>query len=138
MGEEGGESPVEAERRINRVLVVAADREIQRMLSSQLIRAGYLVYGATNGYDALKQMERHPVDLVLTDYQMPVIGGLPFLSISRLRWPGTPVVVLCEEGSDMAQVQAVEEGAVAWIRKGCDSSTLLDVVALAIPQSAHF
>ena len=117
------------------VLVVAADPELRYALSMPLISAGYTVYGAANGYEALEQMEKHLVDLVLTDYQMPMMDGLEFLSISRLRWPGTPVVVMSGEQGDLKQ--AHEQGASAWIRKGCESTTLLDVVTMAIRHPAH-
>ena len=125
------------ERTNKRVLVVAHDRELRDMLSIQLISAGYTVYGAENGLEALEQMEKHPVDLVLTDYQMPWMDGIEFLSLSRLRWPGTPVVILSGKQGDLAHEQAVEEGAFAWVRKGCESMTLLEVVAMVIPHSAH-
>ena len=83
-------------------------------------------------------MAKRPVDLVVTDYQMLMMDKSSIPSIIRLRWPGIPVVVISREPGDLVQEQAVEQGAMVWIRKGCDSNTLLDVVAMAIPYSIHF
>jgi CheY-like chemotaxis protein len=129
---------MERERTYGSLLVVADDPELRRKLSVQLIGAEYRVHGASNGYEALDQMATRPVDLVVTDYQMSMMDGMELLSIIRLRWPGIPVVVISREPGDLVQQQAVEQGAMAWIRKGCDSNTLLDVVAMALPQSIHF
>jgi CheY-like chemotaxis protein len=83
-------------------------------------------------------MAKRPVDLVVTDYQMLMMDKSSIPSIIRLRWPGIPVVVLSGKQGDVAHTQAVELGAIAWIRKRCDSDTLFDVVAMAIPYSIHF
>jgi two-component system, response regulator FlrC len=126
---------MEQEQTDKRVLVVAADHELQHALSIPFSSAGYRVYGASNGYAALKQMEKQPVDLVLADYQMQMMDGLEFLSVSRLRWPGTPVVVLSGEQADQEKAQG--QGAIAWIRKGCEPTTLLDAVTMILQRSVH-
>ena len=75
------------------VLVVDDDHDLRYILSVRLVSAGYTVYGAGNGLEALMQMERYSVDVVVTDYRMPKMDGFEFLSLCRRKWPGTPVVV---------------------------------------------
>ena len=118
------------------VLVVDDDQDLRYILSVRLVSAGYLVYGATNGLEALVQMEKYSVDVVLTDYRMPKMDGFEFLSLCRLKWPGTPVVVFSAEQNDMAH-EAVERGAFAWVRKGSDYTMLLEILAAAVQQSIH-
>lgn len=124
------------ERNNKCVLVVDDDRELRYMFSVRLMSAGYTVYGAEDGLDALEQMEKHPIDVVLTDYRMPRMDGLEFLSISCMRWPGVPVVVFSGEQEDMAHA-AVDRGAFAWVRKGSDFTMLLEILAAAIQESVH-
>ena len=66
------------------VLVVDDDRDLRYLLSVRLVSAGYRVYGAANGLEALEQMEKHSVDVVLTDYRMPKMDGFEFLSACRV------------------------------------------------------
>jgi CheY-like chemotaxis protein len=133
----GEESLVEQEWNNKIVLVVEDDPKFRYMLAIRLISAGYTVYEAANGLEALEQMGKHPIDVVLTDCRMPKMDGLEFLSISSLRWPGVPVVIVSGERDDMVQ-EAIDRGAFAWVRKGAETATLLSVLAMAIPHSALF
>src|SRR5215510_1163305 len=69
-GQKGGISYF-MERKNKGLLVVEDDRDLRYLLSVKLVSAGYMVYGAANGLEALEQMEKHSIDAVLTDYHMP-------------------------------------------------------------------
>jgi len=124
------------ERNNKRVLVVDDDHDLRYILSVRLVSAGYMVYGAADGLEALVQMEKYSVDVVLTDYRMPKIDGFEFLSLCRIKWPGTPVVVFSAEQDDLAH-EAVERGAFAWVRKGSEYTMLLEILVAAVQQSVH-
>ena len=118
------------------VLVVDDDSHLRYLLSLRLVSAGYRVYGAANGWEALEQMEKHSIDVILTDSHMPEMNGFALLSICRVKWPRTPVVFFSGEQDDMAH-EAVERGAFAWIRKGSEFVVFLEVLDDAIQQSVH-
>lgn len=124
------------ERNNKNVLVVDDDHDLRYLLSVRLVSAGYIVYAAANGLEALEQMEKHSIDVVLTDYRMPKMDGFEFLSVCRVKWPGTPVVVFSSEQDDLAH-EAVERGAFAWVRKGSDFGLLLEFLDYAVQQSVH-
>lgn len=118
------------------VLVVDDDSHLRYLLSLRLVSAGYRVYGAANGWEALEQMEKHSIDVILTDFHMPEMNGFGLLSICRVKWPRTPVVFFSGEQDDMAH-KAVEQGAFAWVRKGSEFTVLVEVLDDAIQQSVH-
>ena len=124
------------ERNNKSVLVVDDDRDLRYLLGLRLVSAGYMVYSAANGLEALEQMKKHSIDVVLTDYRMPVMDGFQLLSVCHIKWPGTPVVVFSAEQDDLA-LEAVERGAFAWVRKGSEFTMLLEFLAYAIQQSVH-
>jgi CheY-like chemotaxis protein len=124
------------ERNNKRVLIVDDDHDVRYLLSLRLISTGYRVYVAANGWEAIDQMEKHSIDVVLTDYDMPEMNGLGLLSLCRVKWPGTPVVFFSGEQDGMAH-EAVERGAFAWIRKGSEFTILLECLDSAIRQSIH-
>ena len=124
------------ERNNKSVLVVDDDPDLRYMLSSRLVSVGYRVVGTANGWEALEQMEKHSIDVVLTDYHMPEMNGFGLLSVCRVKWPSTPVVFFSGEQDDIAH-EAVERGAFAWVRKGSDLTMILDCLDLAIQESAH-
>ncbi|MSQ47281.1 MAG: diguanylate cyclase [Deltaproteobacteria bacterium] len=60
------------------VLVVEDDREIRDMVTLMVKSMGYTVVTAVNGKDALIQLRRQPVDIVLLDLMMPEMDGFEF------------------------------------------------------------
>jgi CheY-like chemotaxis protein len=63
-----------------KILIVDDEKEIRSVLSKALAKfGGYLIEIAENGEEALKKMEGHPFDLVLTDLKMPRMDGLKLI-----------------------------------------------------------
>jgi CheY-like chemotaxis protein len=85
------------------VLVVDDDQDIRESLAQILTEEGFDVTAASNGAEALAEIERWTPDVMLLDLMMPVVNGWQVLEALRERntHPRIPVVVLSAvEGHD--------------------------------------
>jgi len=79
------------------VLLVEDEAAVRQLASQILLRAGFTVLEASDGYHALKLAERHaaPIDLLLTDIVMPNgLNGVQLASAIRARRPTIAVVYM--------------------------------------------
>ena len=67
------------ERNNKRVLVIEDHRGSAVHAFYPAFSAGYTVYGAANGLEGLGQMEKHSIDVVLTDYSHAGHGRIRIL-----------------------------------------------------------
>ncbi len=58
------------------IFVVADDEPANlEMIERYLTRHGHLVHTATNGVEAIELLEKEPADVLITDIDMPLLGG---------------------------------------------------------------
>lgn len=122
------------------VLVVDDDPEARLRLRTALERSGWTVVEASNGAEALAQVEAAVPRVILLDLTMPVMDGFAFLHALRER-PGCgeiPVVVLTARDLDRADMDRLD-GAQRVITKGSTSLKTLakDLHALVPPETAE-
>jgi len=99
-------------------VLVAEDSPTQAQFVNFLLRdAGHEVELTVNGVDALAAIRRQLPDVVLTDMQMPQMNGLELVEALRSEFPGLPVVLNTEFGSEELAVQALRSGAAYYIPK---------------------
>jgi CheY-like chemotaxis protein len=65
------------------ILVVEDDDAIRHVVSDVLLDAGFAVAMATDGQEALDQLDQHPPDAILLDLMMPCMDGWSFLQACR-------------------------------------------------------
>jgi CheY-like chemotaxis protein len=92
-----------------RILMAEDNQTIQNMVSRFLKYMGFEVALAGNGAEALAVFQESYFDLVLSDFQMPVMDGFSLAGHIKARSPGTPVILMT--GSDKETVrQKMEKG----------------------------
>lgn len=75
------------------------------------------VHEAGNGEDALRAIERAAIDLVLLDWNMPVLDGLSFVKTVRARGVSTPIVMISAITDPARIMEAAEAGVSDYIEK---------------------
>ncbi len=77
------------------VLIVDDDELVLARLKELIAQAGYRVRTASNGVEALDSLQHSPASIVVTDLNMPGMGGLDLCRrIRELAWPGYVYIVL--------------------------------------------
>lgn len=76
------------------ILIVDDDEAILQLLDWLLQEAGHRVHRASDGQQALMFLNRHgPVDVVLSDINMPAMDGMELQRQMRAAWPGLPILL---------------------------------------------
>jgi len=93
---------------------------------------------ADNGFDALRILPREPVDLVITDINMPEINGLELVSFVKGHdaYRHIPLLIVSTEGSDQDREKGMRLGADAYLVKPFESETLRDVALELLDRGA--
>jgi two-component system chemotaxis sensor kinase CheA len=124
-------APVAAATARHRVLVVDDALTVRELQRSILERAGYEVRTASDGLEALARLAEWPVDLVLTDVEMPRMDGFALTEAIRAHQGlrNTAVLVLTSRAGDDDRRRGLDAGADGYIVKSAfDQAALLDAV----------
>ncbi len=114
-----------------RVLLVDDSAAMREMVAFTLKGAGYEVFQATDGVEAVAFVNANPVvNLVITDINMPNMDGLTL--IRELRglpaYRFVPILTLTTEDSADKKQLGKAAGATGWIVKPFDPDILLQTV----------
>jgi two-component system, probable response regulator PhcQ len=107
------------------VLLVDDEPEVLEALKRALRREPFDCLTATSGAAAQQLLERHRIDVVISDEQMPGMSGSVFLSNVRRQFPHAIRMILSGQASLEAAVRAINEGEVyRFFLKPCNPSDL--------------
>lgn len=112
------------------ILIADDEPEVVDLVRIILESEGYRVLDASNGLQALKQIQAHRPDLILMDMRMPEMTGLGVLN-TLAQDPETrsiPVVMLSVVVTDPEIRMALSQGAVAYLSKPFEVRELLWMV----------
>ena len=99
------------------ILVVDDEGTIRTLLSDFLSREGYSVHSAENGTKALEALKENTFDLVITDIQMPGMGGLELMNSLKQQYPDLVVLVMTGFADLETTMAAIKKGAYDYIIK---------------------
>jgi PleD family two-component response regulator len=110
-----------------RILIADDEPHIRQILRFTLERAGYQVYLAADGEDALKQAAELKPNLVLLDVMMPKVDGYEVCRKMRQDFSlnQIPVIMLSARGEQRDRVAGLEGGANDYLVKPYSNEELL-------------
>ena len=113
-----------------KILIVDDSPSMREMIRFTLKSAGYQVFAAVDGAEALQFAEEKSVNLVVTDINMPRMDGITL--IKKLRemenYKHTPILTLTTEGGEELKQDGKDAGATGWIVKPFDPDQLIRVI----------
>jgi two-component system chemotaxis response regulator CheY len=118
------------------ILVVDDSSTMVMSLKTTLNMNGFEVETASNGQAALDKINSGiKPNLILTDINMPVMGGLEFIGKVRAL-PGLkfiPILTLTTESESSKRDEGKRLGATGWLVKPVDGDDLLKVIKKVLP-----
>jgi two-component system chemotaxis response regulator CheY len=107
--------------------LVVDDSSFIRKIARQILDGmGFDVTEAKDGAQALEECEKQLPDLILLDWNMPVMSGLEFLTkLRKMPGGGEPQVVFCTTENTRDKIMtALEAGATEYIMKPFDQEII--------------
>jgi len=112
------------------IMTVDDAASVRQMVNFTLQEAGYEVTEAVDGQDALEKMNSSDIDMLITDMNMPNMGGLELIrkvrAIPHIKF--IPIIMLTTESQDVKKQEGKKAGATGWIVKPFRPEQLVAVV----------
>jgi len=118
------------------LVLVVDDKQNMVRLMTKVLRQHARVRTASRGAEALRILEREPVDVVLSDLRMPDMDGIEVLKRCRVLRPATEFILMTAYASVGTAVEALRLGAYDYLTKPFEPEAARAVVLRAIGRAA--
>jgi two-component system, chemotaxis family, chemotaxis protein CheY len=112
------------------IMTVDDSASIRQMVRFTLTQAGYTAVEAVDGADAVAKLSQSPVDMVITDLNMPKMDGVELIrqvrAMQKLKF--IPILMLTTENKDTKKQEGKAAGATGWIVKPFNATQLIEVI----------
>ena len=118
-----------------KILLVDDEPKVTQALTKTLRNEDYEILSAHSAEEALQALAREPIDVVVTDEQMPGMSGSELLARVCRDYPDTVRIILTGHGSLETAVRAINEGEIyRFLEKPCDAEQVDRVIRQALQQ----
>lgn len=119
-------------------ILVIDDAALSRQVLRKILQtAGYTIWEAKNGLEALEilEKEQQKPDCILVDILMPEMGGIEFLTIMRQQELKIPTIVITADIQETTRIQCLQLGAMTVMHKLVKPDELRDWIKKALENS---
>jgi CheY-like chemotaxis protein len=122
-----------------RILLVDDHKDVSRMLRSSIELSGWecTVIDVSSAEDAMLEVGRGPVDLVVSDIKLPGMSGIELVRNVRKIHPGARAILITGHSTAPIRKQVEELGVVALLKKPIGTSLFLEAVASVLRTSSE-
>ena len=118
-----------------KILIIDDEQQLRGLLARIISLEGYDVTEAADCASGLKALRRCDPDVVLCDVKLPDGNGVEMVAKIKEAAPSAEVILLTAYGNIPDGVQAIKNGAFAYITKGDDNNKILPLLARAVEKS---
>jgi two-component system, chemotaxis family, chemotaxis protein CheY len=118
---------------MQQALVIDDSRAVRMIVGNILREQGFDVHDAVHGQDGLERLQENPeINLVLVDWNMPVMDGLEFIQAVRRvpAWNAVRLVMVTTETESEQVQRAMDAGANEYVMKPFTSEVLVAKLSL--------
>ena len=118
-----------------RILIVDDSATVRQVLKMTLENCGYEVLEAVDGHEALDNLAKRQIDMVMTDLHMPKLDGLALIREIRKgeNNRSVPIVVLTTDSSTDKKAEGKAAGISGWVVKPFLPEQIVNVVRTICP-----
>jgi len=115
------------------LIAIVDDDESVRVGTTSLVRSfGYEVQTYASAEDFLQSQERLSTSCLISDVQMPGLGGLELQKLLAAENSQTPIIFITAFPDAQVRTQALQAGAVCFLSKPFDGETLIECLENAL------
>lgn len=115
-----------------KTILVVDDEEVIREFLTEVLSDDFDVSTATDGDEAIEQLQTAKYDLVITDMKMERVQGEEVVKFTKETYPETEVIVISGYSSLYSVSQTVNSGAFAFLSKPFSIKELMTTINNAI------
>ncbi|MFT6421414.1 MAG: two-component system chemotaxis response regulator CheY [Thalassolituus sp.] len=121
---------------MSKLIFVVDDSQTMLMsIRASLEMYGFRVETADNGVNALDKLNTMKPDLIITDINMPRMGGMELIKALRVMsaFRFTPILTLTTESESTKRDEAKRLGATGWLVKPVPAADLVKIIQQLVP-----
>ena len=112
-----------------KILLVDDSSTMRRIIKNTLAKLGFQdVVEAENGEVGLRKYDEGGVELIMTDWNMPIMDGIAFVTAIRAINPDTPILMITTNAAKEDIVQALQAGVTNYVVKPFTPETLKEKI----------
>ena len=123
-----------------RIAVVEDHTIVREALANMLAKNKRfeIIIEAENGQDFLDQLAQKEVDVVLLDYEMPLLDGRSTLAILQKDYPAVKPIMLSMFEDPWIIASLMSEGAKSYLKKNCTYNELINAIIDVFENDTHY